>query len=599
MTRPIRLILAASALALLALVWSCTPDSLTGTPKGNLSPTISFTNLPLGDSTYTSSAVIYWYGKDNDGIVTAYYYLVVLKDSITSLPPDSITDEIIQDYINDVLDTVPTAAWNRTSSTQTTVRLVASDDTTVSLQQYIFVKCEDDAGALSETIHLNVFRLNRLPQTFLNRVPGNDTLKYEDPESPGDSLHYVDWVWCIPDTNAIWKGLEFAWEGKDTVDFPGNQPDFQYEWKLYGAYDTAQYYDPATRRVSLKIDDVIEDSLKRSADSAWVWDKRTTLKDLPTGVYLFSVRVRDDANAPDPTPAWGTLAVVVPTWIDKPSETRDILVVRGTQYKLWSYPYHGFPYLYNADSSAYYPDSMVAFYEQMFQGAGYTADDYLIFGQPARGPLSVGMLPTIGTLAYYRMVIVDDMDYDVMELANEYENPFVAPLRNYLKVGGKAWVIGRQSFSTAGATGSGYFDFLPVSLAFEYFDLSAGIYAEVALDPTVHTGEFVGATSVFPGLGNLVLSTDRILQMRLFSGLKKVEVLLRNSIYSQALYTYEAAVPDTMPNFQYMPCAVRYDPSHHVFKTAYFSFPLYMMDNSSGQVQDVFTEMLHWFLVEN
>jgi len=91
------------------------------------------------------------------------------------------------------------------------------------------------------------------------------------------------------------------------------------------------------------------------------------------------------------------------------------------------------------------------------------------------------------------------------------------------------------------------------------------------------------------------LQTVQLLQ----NGLNKVEAFIRNTARSRTLFTYEAALPDTMTAFQYKPVALRFEPEHELFKTSYFSFPLYMMDNSNGGVQTVFTDMLSWFLTED
>jgi hypothetical protein len=109
--------------------------------------------------------------------------------------------------------------------------------------------------------------------------------------------------------------------------------------------------------------------------------------------------------------------------------------------------------------------------------------------------------------------------------------------------------------------------------------------------------EFIGATSTHDGYGNLVFDSTRTFQLKQY-GINKVEAFTRNTIFSHTLYTYVARNPDAMPDFQYRPCALRYAPEHGVFKTSYFSFPLYLMDDSNGDVQAIFTDMLDWFLNE-
>ena len=113
------------------------------------------------------------------------------------------------------------------------------------------------------------------------------------------------------------------------------------------------------------------------------------------------------------------------------------------------------------------------------------------------------------------------------------------------------------------------------------------------------TAEFAGAVSAGNNMPDLTIDTMKTLLMGQY-GLNKVEVFRRNNDNLEGnyvgLYEYHATLPDTMLNFEGMPIAERYYPNHHVFKTSYFSFPLLMMDNSDGQVQDIFTNMLEWFL---
>jgi len=81
-------------------------------------------------------------------------------------------------------------------------------------------------------------------------------------------------------------------------------------------------------------------------------------------------------------------------------------------------------------------------------------------------------------------------------------------------------------------------------------------------------------------------------------GITKVEGLARYSTVSKTIFVYNAINPDTSTQHG-RPIAVRYYPDNGIFKTSYFSFPLYLMDNSEGQVQQVFDVMLSWFLNED
>ena len=102
------LALTIALVAIVGLLIGCTPDKLEGSLVGNVPPEIHFTNLPLGDSVYTSNARIYWYGEDEDGRVVSYYYYVVQASQVGGDP---------ENYINTVLDTTSIADWTSTQDT--------------------------------------------------------------------------------------------------------------------------------------------------------------------------------------------------------------------------------------------------------------------------------------------------------------------------------------------------------------------------------------------------------------------------------------------------------------------------------------------------
>lgn len=602
MNRKLGLLFAILVLASAIIFFSCAPEKLGGSLKENLPPEISFTNIPYNDSVFTSNALVYWYGEDSDGQVTKYYYII--KEAVDIGAEPAV-------YINTVLDTLSLDQWIETTNTSVSIQMYAADNEADTLHQYLFVKCQDDAGSFSEIIYYSLFRLNRLPQTYLQLLPGNYTVR--NPDSTYTT--FTDPVWSLPDTNALWRGLTITWSGDDTLDFPDGAPDFQYEWKLYGPYDIS-HFDTTSHLIDITLDGVSDDSIyamscadnlsdiyyplpgegSAGCENPWVWSKTTTLTNLPAGCYLFSATARDDALVPDTSAAWGTFAVVMPVWIQHPEQARDIALIRATQYRNYNPTrFPGRPYFYNADGTAYYPDSLLNFYIEMIIGAGFDSLDATdIFG--STGTLADSDYPSIFELAKHRMIIFDDMDWHGRELGPNGTGPFINPLNAYLAAGGKAWVIGRQSFDPMGGGDPGLADFDGTSLAFNFFDLSSGIYAQPS-DTGDTEAEFIGAAAIYGGYSDLVISPERTLQMGQY-GLNKVEALVRYSVHSTTLFTYRAANPDTMQAFQLMPCAVRYYPENHVYKTSYFSFPLYMMDNSEGQIQAVFTDMLHWFLEE-
>ena len=110
------------------------------------------------------------------------------------------------------------------------------------------------------------------------------------------------------------------------------------------------------------------------------------------------------------------------------------------------------------------------------------------------------------------------------------------------------------------------------------------------------SAEFVGAFSVYDGyeFEGITIDPEKTGMLRQY-GLNKIAAFSRNSVQSKTLFTYHAVQPDTMANFEYRPCALRYAPEHGVFKTSYFAFPLLMMDNSEGKVQAIFENATNRF----
>ncbi len=557
----------------------CGKKSLKGTPAGNKAPTIAFSNTPPENYVFTSNPHLTWSGTDEDGRVIGYYYLVVQDDSVgnpadylDSLPPDSLWINVPQE------------------STTVTVRFFASSNETDTVGQYVFVKCVDDDGQFSPTIYRRYSRVNRPPQTYIRIFPGKT--------DPSDSLPpdqmVGEYLWVLPDTTRVWSGLKITWEGKDTLDFPDGEPDFDYEWNLYGPYDTST-------AAALTIADTSADLLVRwsyndSTGSHWLFSKEVVLKDLRTGAYIFTVRVRDDAQVPDPTPAWNKFVLVEPVWISSPDAVLDILIIQATQYRTQSdTTTRGYPRLNNPAS---FPDSIRQFYRDMIDGTG-VGYSYTIYGNHVTGT-TLAPVPPISVFARHRMVIVDNADFNKGDLYSPdatTENPMAGAIRRYLQAGGKAWVIGRQVFqNNPGIVGKS--DYSSQSLPFQYFDISYGTFSSNAA--VSQTAEFMAAnptpTSPFE---RLVVDQTKCRYMYQFN-LSKVDVMARYSSNSTTLLTYEAINPDTSYQdgwpIHAMPVAMVYEPSHGAFKTSVFTFPLYFMDNSGGEVQHVFNYMLAWFL---
>lgn len=572
------LVLGITAIVISTFVIGCGRKSLEGNVNVNQMPKIYFANVPLADSIFKSNAELKWYGTDSDGRVMAYYYRVLLEEDVGD-DPDAYIDSLILPLDTLKLDSLQ---WVKTESTTITVQLFASDVEKDTIPQYVFLTCVDNEGAFSGVIYRSFFRVNHLPQTFITRIPGKDY--------PSDST-LADSVWCLPDTNALWQGLIVSWIGDDTADFPeGDLPDFEYDWKLYYFSDTSAYKVNVLDSDSAGYFDINDTSdaelLEYSCDpedgDEWVWDTQHIFVNLETGCYLFTVGTRDDALTIDTTLAWDRFMCFKPVWISDPDEALDVLLIQGTQF---GPARRGTP---SENNPPEFPDSIRNFYREMIDSTIYKYK----FSEPIGDPLVDTLFPAFSEFARHRMVIVDDMDY--MEGELESGLPFENILEKYLSIGGKAWVIGRQSFS--GGTGAGPKDFGVQSIAFNFFDLSA---TNLIPDNTDSIAEFIGAVSVsddFNDLDTLEFDTLKINYLRQY-GVSKVEGLARYSNISETMFIYNAINPDTSSQHA-RPVAVRYYPENEIYKTSYFCFPLSLMDNSGGDVQHVFDVMLSWFLDE-
>jgi hypothetical protein len=556
---------------MIAILISCGSAKLKGTPVGNQLPSISWNNVPLPDSVFRSNAVVSWFGKDEDGEVINYYYYVVLEDSISGVPDSSYVSQLPE-----------ISFWHQTDSTVVTVQLYAPDNEQDTLPQYVFVKCVDNDGAYSNTIFRRFSRINHLPVTLIGDCPGSTT----------DSMSLGRVVWSLPETTSLWKGLKFSWAGKDTIDYPNDQPDFEYEIKIYGPYDTTRAYANTLQLSDTTFAMMGYWSYDSTRATHWVRNKQLSIKGMPTGVYIFVVRVRDDALAADPTAAWRKFMCIEPVWISDPDEARDVLLSQATQFYPTT-PNLGYP-LRNTPPN--FPDSLIAFYTQMVESTGRTISVF----DTARAREALAPAPPMALLAKHRMLIVDNMDFHKPDLYGEgtVDTSMGKVIRDYLAIGGKVWVIGRQAFcGSPRLTTPGREDFSAQSVAYQMFNLSGATNQGMPTDPQLaRVAEFRTAKSIDPAFENLQVDSLRCSFLRQV-GIGKVEVLERYSNYSQSLFTFGAVNPDTSM-FNDLPIAVVYTFPGGLYKTSYFSFPLYLMDNSEDQVQHVFDVMLAWFLTD-
>jgi len=529
----------------------CSPYDVSGNKIANVPPVIQWAMIPQDSIPNLFNPTLKWYGKDIDGQMSAlvYQYVVALEGAVESLGGPAVMAG------NFPADLVWTSLGSVTSAK---IPLFASPDTSVYVDQYVFMRCQDDKGDYSNIIYLYTSRNNHPP-----------TCHIFVPQGP---------QWCLPDTSDYWHGISVSWEGKDSLDYTGFiQPDFLWKTRIYGPFADSVSADTLSQYLYNLADPETGDSL--TSFEQW------TFNDLRTGWYLIYSVNFDDAFVPAIQPAMGIFNVYEPNWIYHPDETKDVLIVNHSNFA-------NLPGLLRTT----WRDSVMIFYQNLMADVGIASDkwDWSNITQP---PPS--------TLYNYRMVIVDNNDWSVAIGENPEEN-----YSRYLDVGGKIWVNGRFNFANIanqeGRLDYGENDIHP--LAYTYMDLSGAYFppgeAELPDSAWAFTAEFVGALPLISDFPILEIDTVKVLAVSYvhpdstrypyrryeFRALPKVEYLIRN-VNSETIYQFNAVNPDTS-RFHGFPVAIRNE--NAVFKSSCFSFPLFFIKYDQAKV--VANDMIDWFL---
>jgi len=640
-----------------------------GNPPPNNPPQVYFANIPIDGTTFSVNPILYWYGTDNDGTIEQYQYSVKRDIDVMeyleshgiaiTAPPDSLysvhaTDDDF-DWITIWVDSVQTA-------TRDDIRLFASFDTNFvmliedevteqcpnppctsyvidceidsvgfengqtildtincvseSIQQYMFIRAIDDDNSASLVKYRQYLRNNHWPQT-----------KIENAAQFSNGM-YVN----IPRPNVTYQGITIAWNGSDSADYPRNQPDFEFHWRVFGPFDTEEEADTLdlTMLALDSGDSLTEDGWVRRPSGVWVTTKSATMIDLwrneaasdvtRDGYFLFEVRTRDDAFAQDPSPSRTTFHVV-----DAKFE-RPILFVDDCLYSTTNQPLTAMGSGGSADGTADDEKLRNRIFDILYEATDGAIDmdatsaDYYRRGNEGTGPDT--RLP-IELLARYSLVLVVDDD-DVTTIPNDAS----AVLANYMNVGGNVWIFGRNCLVAGVKAPKDYPepDVLPAGpTAAFYFDVE-GMYVaqwlKRSLIPQDVGGvigyefipgidDFIGASPIttvvpdFPTIAiDTVLTKDYYIftQVRILAGIDDFRFktipdanFLVRGTGAEPLYSYISRYAGTAYPHNKV-CAVRYiGPSafNPIFKTAWFSFSPYAVQRDN--IVDLFRKMLAWF----
>jgi len=568
--------------------------------------------------TYLANPRIYWYGTDQDGRVDAFEYAVLPTDSLVPHPSGlptvrngtGVVDPLR--FVNnagtaDSLDWVELLPPNVVQSA--TVFLFADIDTSVAIDQFIFVRAIDNEGLRSDIEFARYSRQNHPPKTYIDL----DTIEVIQPNFSSPRVVRSRKYFSLPQSTSTYPGITIGWSGSDSLDFPDEQPPFEFNWVLYGPYpDEGTGAPPAS---------ALPDSSKliRTNDNPatprveWTDDDRFTFFNLRSGWYVFQVRARDDAFVADPNPAIARFQVVEPSF-HKPYLLMDATNwTNGALLNAGSYNFR------DPRPDSLTVDTLRTLYEDLFSGHGYafsrTSDVW--YRQTDLCPDCYSPLPDRDVIGEYKAVIVYDEDMQIPLDRDNNIREFRNVLSEYLNVGGRVILIGRNLFARS-VTGwepispAAEATFTPADMAWNYFGLTR-MYFNGSLneaqgappdDPAIDISDFTGTIALDPDYP--VVGVDTILTLKLsqlpIPGLPDRDgdgtedwlyspdvnwIGIDRTRGAEGFYQFNSYLPNTSPS-QGRICGARYEFFDFIlgrptFRTAIITFPLSVMKRDPAQ----------------
>ena len=232
----------------LAVAWGCSKKHVSA-PLGNQPPDTWFlNNIPRQGDTLPDRALLFWTGKDPDGRIIAYEYVIDnTAGQWTYLTPDTAGTA---QYIGNSLLKFGTP-------TQDTIQFTVPDLVGVHT---LFVRAVDNLGQRDPSPASRAFTLKTVaPNTQILSGPVE-----------GDTL------FCLPAFTATWNGITYSVNPSDTMD-----PD---------GWVTGWYY-------------ALDETIPNRQTWRFTTNPSCTLSNLADGQHLFAISAVDNADAVDPTPA--------------------------------------------------------------------------------------------------------------------------------------------------------------------------------------------------------------------------------------------------------------------------------------------------------
>jgi len=277
---------------------------------------------------------------------------------------------------------IPEDAWVKTQATSDTVYLLTE---TGRITEHVFyLKCIDDRQTESPVIYRTFYRSNRPP-----KVPEIKWFTDSD-DAFGERITVTDTSYSLDVITESWPGIGFNWRSSD--------PD---DRELYRIPLEFKYY----------LEKVPHDTVWEWVSQTWTTRQDITLAGLETGHYTLTVWARDDGYEVSERPASASFDVYKPTF-EQPillfNTTRENLNDPGRGNVL---PGNQVGDLYK-ELSARYPT-------EYFH---YTANDTI--------------LPFKAFLGRFKLVVWFSENKD------RTAAPFEREMRDYVRAGGRLWVMG-------------------------------------------------------------------------------------------------------------------------------------------------------------
>jgi len=518
----------------------------------NIAPVIQLYNNPADGDTVGAAPIMYWQAFDKDGKVYIYEYI--------DLPFEQVGKGLEAN------------SWNAYNDDR---QSLADIDSIITLDGLKLRWVETESSSTSDTIFLQLLDPDSVTKhLFCVRGRDNEAM-YSDvacmvlyrTNTPPDSCAIVTdsldggEFWILANAIYGWAGIEVSWVASD----PDNSIILEYKWWIEDADE------PHNVILTSLLDDTLG-GVNSGYDSEDGWIRNTTthiVGEIPaSGDYWFIVQARDDAFYPGAADT-ATITLAQPVF-----DISDPTVYQ--QYIDGTFPHKVL--IIDQNDNFLYPNYMTvqAFYEGVFDDLK-TSDAILDFEIHRPPSASSWDIPRT-QLADFSIVWVLDQEY----FGSYYKinEVFLEELMLYIQVGGRLVFDGRDMFTSEREDWTQ----LPSRDYFGIKNIASGsgskIFETAIANPNIadYPDLEIDPTKTFSGDSAILAVTRLGVSEPSYSG----------SPYTQRLYSFginDIATPQDSVDYANSPVAVRFvTPS---FRSAYFGFPLYLMKNDAGQVDQV------------